>query len=63
MFDKKHEHKWKYMFSNGDNSVQWYTCECLAQCCTELNYETSKIKVPTVFEVEKSVMAKKKIKW
>lgn len=42
MFDK-HKHEWHYMFSNGDNSVQWYYCpDCLAQCCTELDPATSK---------------------
>jgi hypothetical protein len=64
LFKDKHVHKWTYMFSNGDNSVQWYTCECLAQCCTELDPTTSKIKAPTVFEVTiPLVMQKKKSRW
>lgn len=62
MFDK-HKHEWHYMFSNGDNSVQWYYCpDCLAQCCTELDPATSKIKTPTIFEVTQPT-TKKKSKW
>ena len=62
LFQEKHKHKWNYMFSNSDNSVQWYYCtECLAQCCTELDYNSSKIKTPQVFEVTTPIKKKKGI--